>query len=243
MFAFLVIERGPGDLVAFPDGKREAHPPGGGEAAARRWNAEHVDVLLDERQREALREAERRERRDEMRREALAASEEGVRVEYEARLAKWQRDQEDELAELAKSSTAAFGSDEGRRRSYELRNPKPTLDGVRDELYPSEASPDAPAAQALREDFPERATFSTVQDFWWARLLGVPNGDTRLLGPPGVLPRAAIAKLLGELADQGWEVVHVSEERVVAHGVEMSSATCVGMNVMLRTAASGRPSS
>ena len=224
-FVFLAIEQRDADVVTFPDGRREIVAPGQGRRIADDWNAAQLAATEEEAQR-------LRAEYEQQRAETGTPSADEVERIYEERHARWEQEMADELRRLETSSSAGFGTAEGRRRAYLLRHPEPTLATVRDELLkPPEAASDA----ASDGDEPQSlATVTQQEGHWWSRLFGSAREDDRFLSPPGPLPRAEIASMLSELKRDGWEVVHVSEERAAIHDGERSVTTCLGLNVLLR---------
>jgi hypothetical protein len=78
-----------------------------------------------------------------------------------------------------------------------------------------------------------RARSESLEGCWWATLETEVDGFDRPVEVPGPVPRRTIAQLLSRLSQEGWDVRHVSEERVAVHRGEESQAVCVAVNVML----------
>ena len=221
---WVVVERQPAEVVSYPDGRVEIVSSGRGGVVADAWNA-RSGAASEEDAELRLRELEER------RAAARLPSDEELQRVVDQRHAAWEREMTEELAKLESGSMAGFGTPEGRRRSYMLRNPPPTLETVRDEKLRAAGVAEPVPVEA---DTPPQATVEEEPDHWWGRLIGPIPDATRRLAGPGPLPRAEIASFLSELANDDWEVVHVSEDREVNHGDERSRATCVGLSIMVR---------
>lgn len=214
MHAFLAIEQAPADVIGYPDGRIDVVPAGEGTEIANAWAADDQD-------RDGL------EARHQQPRAVRELNEAEVTRIHQERAEAWERDMKQELERLERSPAAALGSAEGRRQAYLIRNPAPTLDHVREELR-------KPQPSGTQDNAGPVATVDQEDGHWWARSAGLAPDTCRLLAPPGPVPRKEVAAMLSELADAGWEVVHVSEDRAVLHESDRSVTTCVGLNMLIR---------
>jgi hypothetical protein len=143
----------------------------------------------------------------------------GLRL-HEARLAEWQERLDRELDK-------ARNVPQMRRlhADFLAEDPQPVLDPRWDE----------PSLQKTLDELGLPAPAVISERHWHAALAEVDREDF-ILGPDGPYPRAAVARALSELEQEGWSVVHVSEDRVVAYGEEGAAAQAAGGWMLLHSA-------
>jgi hypothetical protein len=203
-YAYLVIDRGPADRVTFPDGRIELHPPGSGDALVADWNAKPSEPS------------------------AVADGPEPTDAEIDAQhdelVAAWREETERALAALERE-TSSLGNPASRRASYIRRHPEPTrAEAVNALVRLRRGGAPAPRRKARSE---------LVEHCWWAGLQSARTQYTMPVHEPGAVPRAMVAGLLSELSTDRWTVRDVQEDRIVVHRDGVSSALCVGLNVLL----------
>src|SRR4051812_14895303 len=109
MIAFAIIEPGAADLVLFPDGRSEHHPPGLGESVIAQQAALPQPARAD-------------------------VTDADLQAILQARRDEWLVRTAQELARREREAVPGMGTPEGRRNNYLLRNPEPTLESLRAEF-------------------------------------------------------------------------------------------------------------
>jgi hypothetical protein len=184
VYGYLIVDRRPADLVRFPDGTAQLHPPGAGEFVA---------AGFDKRPRTG----------EEPPAPAGEPDEHEVRVRLGELHAAWTASVEAALDAMARDDTS-LGNPVARRAAYLRRHPEPTPEEAREDLLRARAA--APAARA-------RARAERVDACWWASFEAGEEGFDLPLEGPGAVPRAALAALLSRMSGDGWDLRHVSEDR------------------------------
>jgi hypothetical protein len=137
--------------------------------------------------------------------------------EQAARVARRQEARREWQARLDQALDASTSISHARmiREAFMAENPEPAAESI--------GAPEAPQVQPGR--------------WWCARLEDAPGDLERWLADAGdEYPRVPVARVLSELRAHGWEVRHVSEEKVAVHDGDSSRAEVVGAWFLLEQA-------
>jgi hypothetical protein len=209
MYGYLRIELRAFAQVRFPDGTSMIVEPGAGEQVASDWRAEQAQAA----------DPEQLARIETLERKRVDEREQALR-QHKEELAEWER-----MHDSALDRARTVPEMREIHAQFLRDNPEPTLDPK----WEQTASIDLP--DALEIPVPE----VSAGRHWVAQLADLEHEEV-VLGPEGAYPRAAVARVLTELQGSGWTVVHVTEDRVVAHGEDGASARVSGAWILLCSA-------
>lgn len=223
-YGFFAIERVHRDVVEYPDGTERLFPAGLGNTEAEAYNVEQ------QRRHEEAIEAHAR---------ADAASHAELVSEWRARRERWMEQVTIETIEQrvrprgklynVKSHVLHVTFPGGQVKEIPSERPpsdselQRTLERLCDEAYPAPAETSRISARPVE---PGLASLVTTVTGWAADLFLPPGQEPLELDPTDFtygFPIQEVTDTLNELADEGWSVVHVSEDRGLYAGNHAAS--------------------